>query len=114
MKIDITGRHIEITDALQLHIENKFARLKKYSENITNVHFILTVEKKRMKAEVIVNVNHGNLFAVDEQEDMYMAIDKLTDKLDSQLKKYKEKLTDHHPNERINLNYEQEQHDDKK
>ena len=32
MKIDITGRHIEITDALQLHIENKFAMLKKYSE----------------------------------------------------------------------------------
>ena len=100
MEINVTGHHVEVTTALQLYIENKFERLKRHFEGIINVHFILTVEKKRMKAEAIVNVNHGNLFAVDEQENMYMAIDKLIDKLDSQLKKYKEKLTHHHPNEK--------------
>lgn len=111
MNIDITGHHVKITDALRLHIEDRFDKIKRHFKNITDVHFVLTVEKKIMKAEVIIKIGHGNFFAIDEQEDMYMAIDKLIDKLDSQLKKNKEKLTDHHPNEKINLDYEQEKHD---
>ena len=110
MDINITGHHVKITNAIQLYIENRFDKIKRHFKNITDVHFILTVEKKRMKAEVIIKISHGNFFAVDEQEDMYMAIDKLIDKLDSQLRKNKEKLTDHHHDERINLNYEQEKH----
>jgi putative sigma-54 modulation protein len=41
----------------------------------------------------------GNLFADATEEDMYAAIDALTDKLDRQVKKHKEKLTDHHRSE---------------
>jgi len=96
MQINVTGHHIDITDSLKLYIENKFERLERHFENITNIHVILRVEKERQKAEATLHVNRGNLFADDEHEDMYAAIDGLTDKLDRQLKKHKEKLTDHH------------------
>ena len=46
MKISITGRHVDITNALNSYIKTKFQKLKKYSENIINIHTILTVEKK--------------------------------------------------------------------
>ena len=95
MQIDVTGRHVEITDSLKSYVENKFQRLERHFEHINNTHVILSVEKDRQKAEATVHVNRGNLFAENEQEDMYAAIDGLIDKLDRQLKKHKEKLNDH-------------------
>ncbi len=95
MQIDVTGRHVDITDSLRTYVENKFQKLERHFEHINNTHVILSVEKDRQKAEATVHVNRGNLFADDEQEDMYAAIDGLIDKLDRQLKKHKEKLTNH-------------------
>ncbi len=99
MQINVTGHHVEITDSLKAFVDEKFAKLERHFEHITNIHVILTVEKERQKAEATVHVNRGNLFAENEQDDMYAAIDGLIDKLDRQLKKHKEKLTDHHRSE---------------
>ena len=99
MKINVTGRHIHITEALQLHIENKFKKIEKHFENIIDIHVILTVEKIRMEAEATLKINKSNIFANSEKEDMYMAIDELVDKLDRQLKKQKEKKMSRRRNE---------------
>ena len=99
MQINLTGHHLAITDSLKDYVEGKFRRLERHFENITRIHVILTVEKERHKAEATLHVNRGNLFADAERQDMYAAIDGLIDKLDRQLKKHKEKLTDHHRGE---------------
>jgi putative sigma-54 modulation protein len=96
MQINQTGHHIELTDSLRNFVDTKFERLERHFEHITNIHVILSVEKERQKAEATINVNRGQLFAESQHEDMYAAIDSLLDKLDRQLKKHKEKLTDHH------------------
>ena len=95
MKISITGRHVDITNALNSYIKTKFQKLKKYSENIINIHIILTVEKERMKAEATLKTKNGNLFAANEENNMYAAIDEIVEKLDRQLKKQKEKITNY-------------------
>lgn len=95
MKINITGRHVNITNAMQLHIENKFKKLESHFENIIDTHFILTVEKERMKAEALLVIKNDNLFAESEGDNMYAAIDDVIDKLDRQLKKQKEKNKDY-------------------
>jgi len=95
MKINITGHHINITDSLNLYTKSKFQKLKKYSEYMVNTHVILTVEKERMKAEAKLKTKHGNLFAVDEKNNMYAAIDEIVEKLDKQLEKEKEKITNY-------------------
>ncbi|OGT35393.1 MAG: ribosomal subunit interface protein [Gammaproteobacteria bacterium RBG_16_51_14] len=99
MHINLTGHHIDITSALRSYVESKFKRLERHFDNMTNIHVILSIEKERQKAEATVHVNRGNLFANAEHEDMYAAIDELIDKLDRQVKKHKEKLTDHHRND---------------
>ena len=99
MQINLTGHHLAITASLKDYVEGKFQRLERHFENITQIHVILTVEKERHKAEATLHVNRGNLFADAERQDMYAAIDGLIDKLDRQLKKHKEKLTDHHRGE---------------
>lgn len=95
MQISITGHHMDITEALRSYVESKFNRLERHFDKMTNIHVILGVEKERQKAEATIHVNRGNIFANDEHEDMYAAIDGLIDKLDRQLKKHKEKLSDH-------------------
>ena len=99
MQISITGHHIDVTKALKDYIDNKFARLERHFDNMTKIHVILTVEKERQKAEAKIHISRGNVYADMEHDDMYAAIDRLVDKLDRQLKKHKEKNTDHHRGE---------------
>ena len=99
MQLNLTGHHVEITRALREYVENKLERVERHFDNMTNVHVILSVEKDRQIAEATIHVNRGKIFADAKHEDMYAAIDGLMDKLDRQVKKHKEKLTDHHRSE---------------
>lgn len=99
MQLNLTGHHIELTDSLRSYVDSKFERIERHFDNVTGTHVILTVEKDRQKAEATINVNRGRIFAEASHEDMYAAIDSLIDKLDRQVKKHKEKLTDHHRSE---------------
>lgn len=96
MQLNLTGHHVDITDSLHNYVTTKLERLERHFDHVTNVHVILSVEKLRQKAEATIHVTGNNLFADAENEDMYAAIDALVDKLDRQIKKHKDKLTDHH------------------
>ena len=95
MQINITGHHIDITDALREKVTEKLAKLERHFDHVTNVHVILTVEKNIQKAEATVHVSGTDLFAHHETEDMYASIDGLLDKLDRQIIKHKEKIGSH-------------------
>lgn len=95
MQIDITGHHIEVTDSLRDYVNSKFEKLERHFDNVVDVHVILTVEKLTHKAEATLVVSGARLFADATNEDMYAAIDALTDKLDRQVVKHKEKRADH-------------------
>lgn len=97
MQLNLTGHHVEITPALRDYINNKLKRIERHFDHLTDVHCILSVEKLRHKAEAKINISGGSVFAESVAEDMYAAIDSLIDKLDRQIKKHKEKLTNHHP-----------------
>jgi putative sigma-54 modulation protein len=99
MQINLTGHHVELTPPLHDYVNSKLERLERHFDHVTDIHVILSVEKLRHKAEATLHVSGGTLFADAVQEDMYAAIDSLTDKLDRQVKKHKEKLTDHHRSE---------------
>jgi putative sigma-54 modulation protein len=96
MQINLTGQHLDITPALRDYVNEKIDRLERHFDNVTDMHVVLSVEKLRHKAEATMHIAGGNLFADAVEEDMYAAIDALVDKLDRQVKKHKEKLTDHH------------------
>jgi putative sigma-54 modulation protein len=95
MQLNITGHHVEITDALRAYVNDKLGRLERHFDHLTNAHVVLSVEKLRQKAEATIHVAGNDLFAECVDEDMYAAIDALVDKLDRQLMKHKGKLSDH-------------------
>ncbi len=98
MQINLTGHHVDITDALKGYVDTKFERLGRHFDHVINAHVILSVEKLRQRAEATIQVNGGNLFADSVHEDMYAAIDGLIDKLDRQMIKHKEKKSNHRGN----------------
>jgi putative sigma-54 modulation protein len=106
MQINLTGHHLDITPPLRQYVEEKLERLERHFDHVTNTHVILSVEKLRHKAEAKVHVSGGDLFADAVEEDMYAAIDAMVDKLDRQVRKHKEKYTDHHRKEGAALNRE--------
>ena len=109
MQLSVTGHHVEITDSLRDYVEEKIERIERHFDQVTNAHVVLSVEKVRHKAEATLHLTGGNVFADSESNDMYAAIDSLADKLDSQVRKRKEKITDHHRSEGGIKNQEPEQ-----
>ncbi len=101
MQINITGRHIEVTDALRTYIEEKLQRLTRHFDHMTQIHVMLHVEKERHRAEATIHVSRGDIFADAAAENMYAAIDSLAAKLNRQIQRHKEKLQDHHRGEGI-------------
>ncbi len=96
MQLSVSGHHVELTDSLRGYVETKVGRIERHFDIVQDVHCILTVEKLRHKAEAKANVNGGTIYADAVEEDMYVAIDAMIDKLDRRVRKHKEKLVDHH------------------
>ena len=99
MQINLSGHHVDLTTPLREYVNSKMERLERHFDQVTDIHVVLGVEKLRHKAEATMHISGGTIFADAVEENMYAAIDALVDKLDRQLKKHKEKITDHHRSE---------------
>ena len=92
MHINISGHHLDLTDPLKDYINEKFSRLHRHVDQITSSNVILSHDNNEYKAESNLHVAGHDVFASANSQDMYASIDKLTDKLDRQLIKHKEKV----------------------
>ena len=99
MQLTVTGHHVDVSQPLRDYVGAKLARLERHFDHLTDVHCVLSVEKLMHKAEATIKLAGATIHADSVQEDMYAAIDALADKLDRQVKKHKEKSTDHHARE---------------
>ncbi|RKD32343.1 ribosome hibernation-promoting factor, HPF/YfiA family [Thermohalobacter berrensis] len=92
MKLIITGRNMEVTDALKDTVRRKLGKLDKYFHEDVEVHATLSVEKNRQIFEVTIPINGRMIRAEESTEDMYTSIDKSIDILERQIRKHKTKL----------------------
>lgn len=95
MQLNLSGHHLDITSSLREHTSDKLSKIKHHFDNVMNVNMILEVQKDVQKAEATIHIRGGDLFAKAQSTDMYVSIDQLVNKLDSQLIKHKEKLHNH-------------------
>jgi putative sigma-54 modulation protein len=95
MQINITGHHVDVTPALRAYVTEKMQKLSRHFDQVNSVHVILKVEKLQQHAEATVNAGGRTIFANDTAMDMYASIDGLIDKLDRQVLRHKDRLTDH-------------------
>lgn len=106
MQLNLSGQHVDITDSLRNHVHKKLEKLTRHSNHMTNIHVMLTVEKLRQKAEATVHAGGADLFASDENENMYTAIENLVAKLDRQIIKHRDKIKNHHQADVVRIKYD--------
>ena len=100
MLFTITGKHIEITEALKAHAEEKTSKLTKYYDRLSQVEVILDGQpggnsSTNTGVQIIARGEHSNIFVVTETgEDAYSCIDIAVHKMERQLQKKKEKQRD--------------------
>ncbi len=99
MQFVISGKHMQLTESLKEYAESKLSRVRKYFDHIIEMDVVLSVvpnreRERRNVAEATVWANGIVFRAHAESEDMYAAIDELSEKLDKQLRRYKEKIMD--------------------
>ena len=98
MQISVTGHHMDITESLYNHVSGKVEKIARHFDHVTNTNVVLLVEKTRHIAEATLNTKGAMIHASSTSDNMYASIDSMVQKLDRQVLKHKEKITDHHRN----------------
>jgi putative sigma-54 modulation protein len=91
----ITGRHMDVTSALKRHIRARFERLERYDVSLDRLEIVLSVTKLQHTAEVVCSIKGRRFQAKTSTREMYATVDQLADRLDGQIRKYKERRTEH-------------------
>jgi len=95
MQLNITGHHVDVTPALRAYVTEKMQRIKRHFDSVISLKVILSVEKLQHEAEATLHTAGKSLVANASELDMYAAIDDLVDKLDKQVRRFKDKRSDH-------------------
>ncbi|MCD4733742.1 ribosome-associated translation inhibitor RaiA [bacterium] len=99
MNISIVGRHCDVSDELRAYIEERLSVIRRHFDRVIDVDVILSCEKYRNRAEVNIHASGTNMSGHEETKDMYTSIDLAVDKIDRQVRRYKEKLVQRHRNQ---------------
>ncbi len=91
MQINITFRHLDSSPGLKEYVHKRISKLEKYFYGPVEAHVILKAEKFRQEAEVTLVGDGYNIAGREETSDMYEAIDLVVAKLETQVKKLREK-----------------------
>jgi putative sigma-54 modulation protein len=86
MSVSITFRHMESTDALKAYAEKKVERLQKFLRQPMTAKVTMALERHEQVVEIQVHSGGESYEAKDVGEDTYASIDKVTDKLESQIR----------------------------
>lgn len=96
MSIIVSGRHGLISDAEKEYTEKKLGAILDEYHKITSARVVLDVQKMRHFTEIIVYGKHLNIEAEAESYDIYESIDSAVGKIDKQLRRFFDKVQDHH------------------
>ncbi len=94
MEVQISGRHYDITDVIEDHVEQRVKKLPRYDDQIIRLSVVLEVDSGNDTAEVIAKCRGTTLVAESTGHDMHAAIDDAFGKMEREVKRYHEKMID--------------------
>ncbi len=94
--ITVKGRHLEVTDAMKDYAIEKVQKTERFTDRVIEATVTMDVVKLENIVHMVLRVGHTKIAVHASNEDMYAAIDKAADRLQAKLRKYKDKLQDHH------------------
>ena len=97
MQVEITCRHGSINSEVTEHIERKSEKLLTFHERLTAIGVTVDFEGDRVKVEMLVDAEHKHNFVAKSEGDssVISTFDATFQKMEQQIRRYKEKLQDH-------------------
>jgi len=93
VQINVTGRHFEVTPELRAHLDVRLNRMHRYLDRLQSAHVIVSAEKHRYGAEILLRADGHEFASKDIADDVYSALDRVVDKIDVQIRRFKDKRT---------------------
>ena len=110
MRLNITFRNLDATEALKQYASEKIDRVQRYLDRAGEAHIVLSLERHLHHADISIHAGTFLLRGREKSEDMYASIDLALEKIERQLRRYKEKLKRHHGRERVHHRQEMLNH----
>jgi putative sigma-54 modulation protein len=96
MQINVKGKHLEITEAIDSYVRKKCERLTRYFDKVQSIDCVIEKENGGFHVEFIVDVEHHDDFIVNYRDaDLYAAIDLAVDREARQISEHKQRMRDH-------------------
>lgn len=107
MRYQISGRHIDIGEALQTHVKSEFGELvEKYQQRPTEAVVVFSRDAHNYVCEATLHLSTGlTAAAKGHAGEIYSAFESCREKLDKQLRRYKRRLKDHHRDRAIPVEF---------
>ena len=103
MQVAITCKHGSIDQGVQDHLARKSEKLLTYFERVTAIDVTVSFDKDRVKVEILVDAEHKhNFVATHEGDEVLPTFDQVLHKMETQIRKYKEKIQDHRRTPSVN------------
>ena len=95
MNIAISARHMDVTDSVRDHVEDKVAKLPHFFDNIQSIEVKLDKEANKSIVEIVAHAKKSNPFvATHRDENLYACLDMCMDKITEQLRRHKDRVRD--------------------
>src|SRR5438477_347638 len=91
-KVQIVGRHVQVTDAMKQYALEKLSKIERFHSHIMDVHIVMDIVHLEHMVTVIVHFNHFKVKAHASSNDMYASIDLAMERLQSQFRRWKERI----------------------
>ena len=92
MQVNITFRGMESTESLKSYVKERIEHIEKYFDRAVEAHAVLSLERYLHHADITIQAGSYLLRGKTKSEDMYKSIDEAVDKIEKQLKRYRDKL----------------------
>ena len=94
MQIHLTSRHLEMTNDIQTYIERRAKKVEAIFNPIIDFQVVLEVEKNRYRTEITLVTRKATFHAQSETHDVFSSLDDVTDKIETQIRRHKERVKD--------------------
>ena len=94
--IQVTGRHVLVTDPMKDYAMEKIAKIERFSNRIIEAKVTMDIQRYLHRVDIVAKVDNVKIKCQAVKDDMYASIDEAADKLREQLRRYKTRIQDHH------------------
>jgi len=94
MQISITGRNFELTDDIREYVEKRINKLNTFLDRILETQLVIEVQRHRFTTEIALMASRASFHAQGHNEDVFASIDEAIDKMEKQIRRFRERVRD--------------------